>query len=45
MTDNIVAKRTVKDSVFTDLFSDSKYLLQFYQAIHPEDKDVKVEDF
>lgn len=44
MADNIVAKRTVKDSVFTDLFSDSKYLLQFYQAIHPEDKDVKVDD-
>ena len=38
------AKRTVKDSVFTNLFGDSKYLLQFYQAIHPEDKDVKEDD-
>ena len=24
------AKRTIKDSVFTNLFGDSKYLLQFY---------------
>ena len=30
-------KRTVKDSVFTDLFSDKKYLLQLYQSLHPED--------
>lgn len=37
-------KRTVKDSVFTNLFGDSRYLLQFYQAIHPEDKDVKEAD-
>ncbi len=38
------AKRTIKDSVFTNLFGDSKYLLQFYQAIHPEDSGVKEED-
>ena len=38
------AKRTIKDSVFTNLFGDSKYLLQFYEAIHPEDKDVKEEE-
>ena len=38
------AKRTIKDSIFTNLFGDSKYLLQFYQAIHPEDKDVKEEE-
>lgn len=38
------AKRTIKDSVFTNLFGDSKYLLQFYQAIHPEDKDVKEDE-
>lgn len=37
-------KRTVKDSVFTNLFCEPKYLLQFYQAIHPEDKNVKEED-
>lgn len=35
-----VAKRTAKDSVFTDLFQDPKYLLQLYRALHPEDVDV-----
>ncbi len=44
MMEGNAVKRTVKDSVFTNLFGDSKYLLQFYQAIHPEDKDVKEED-
>ena len=29
--------RKIKDSVFTDLFGQSKYLLQFYQSLHPED--------
>ena len=38
------AKRTVKDSVFTNLFGDSKYLLQLYQFLHPEDTDVRKED-
>ncbi len=33
-----VAKHTAKDSLFTDLFRDKKYLLQLYQALHPEDK-------
>ncbi|MCD8130019.1 MAG: hypothetical protein LUE16_01860 [Lachnospiraceae bacterium] len=33
------ANRTVKDSVFRDLFSDKKYLLMLYQTLHPEDKD------
>ena len=32
-----VAKYTTKDSVFTNLFSDPKYLLQLYKALHPED--------
>lgn len=32
-----VAKYTVKDSVFTSLFREPKYLLQLYQALHPED--------
>lgn len=35
-----IVKRTVKDSVFTDLFQDKKYLLQLYKALHPEDNDV-----
>lgn len=34
------AKRTVKDSVFCNLFENPKYLLQLYQALHPEDTDV-----
>ena len=33
-------KRKVKDSVFTNLFQDKKYLLQLYKALHPEDMDV-----
>ncbi len=31
------AKYTAKDSVFTNLFRDKRYLLQLYQALHPED--------
>ena len=37
-------KYTVKDSVFTDLFSIPKYLLQLYQALHPEDLETTEED-
>ena len=33
-------KRKIKDSVFTNLFQDKKYLLQLYKALHPEDCDV-----
>lgn len=40
----IKAKWTVKDSVFTNLFGESKYLLQLYQALHPEDTDAKEDD-
>ncbi len=35
-----IAKYTIKDSVFTNLFQDKKYLIQLYKTIHPEDKDV-----
>lgn len=38
-----VMKRTIKDSVFTDLFQNKKYLLQLYKALHPED-DVTEDD-
>ena len=31
------AKYTAKDSVFTALFQDKKYLMQLYHALHPED--------
>lgn len=30
-------KRTVKASVFEDLFSNKAYLPELYQALHPED--------
>ena len=33
-------KRKIKDSVFTNLFQDKKYLLQLYKALHPEDYSV-----
>ena len=33
-------KRKIKDSVFTDLFQNKKYLLQLYKALHPEDTEV-----
>ena len=29
--------RQIKDSVFSDLFSDKKNLLALYRALHPED--------
>ena len=35
-----IAKYTIKDSVFTNLFQDKKYLLQLYKALHPEDTDI-----
>lgn len=33
----MLVKRTIKDSVFTSLFKDKKYLIQLYRALHPED--------
>lgn len=30
-------KHNIKDTVFRDLFSNPKYLLKMYQALHPED--------
>ncbi|MCM1282819.1 MAG: hypothetical protein NC180_06520 [Muribaculaceae bacterium] len=37
-------KRKIKDSVFTNLFQDKKYLLCLYKALHPEDSDVTEDD-
>ena len=34
------AKHTIKDSVFTNLFQDKKYLSQLYKTLHPEDTEV-----
>lgn len=41
--DEEVAKHTIKDSVFTDLFQDKKYLIQLYRTLHSEDKDTTEE--
>ena len=38
--DEGLAKYTVKDSVFTDLFKNKKYTLMLYKALHNEDNDV-----
>lgn len=38
-----VAKYKIKDSVFTNLFKDKKYLLQLYKALHPEDTNATEE--
>ncbi len=43
MTKNM-PKRKIKDSVFTNLFQDKKYLLRLYQALHPEDGSVTEDD-
>lgn len=42
-----IPNRKIRDSVFTNLFQDKKYLLQLYKALHPEDSNVtedKIED-
>ena len=38
-TQEVKAKRTVKNSVFLDLFQDKKNLLKLYKTLHPEDTD------
>ena len=38
------AKLTIRDSVFSDLFRDKKYLLKLYQALHPEDTETTGDD-
>lgn len=37
-------KRKIKDSVFTNLFQDKKYLLRLYKTLHPEDNTVAEDD-
>ena len=44
MGSEIKAKATVKDSVFTHLFRDKKYLLQLYKALYENDSDIKEDD-
>ena len=38
------AKLTIRDSVFSDLFRDKKYLLKLYQTLHPEDTETTGDD-
>ena len=38
------AKHTLKDSVFTDLFQDKKYMLALYKTLHPEDVNVSEDE-
>lgn len=38
-TQEIMAKRTAKNSVFLDLFQNKRYLLELYKTLHPEDND------
>ena len=44
MTEPVGANRQTKNSVFCDLFSRPEYLLQLYQALHPEDKTAQIKD-
>ncbi|MCD7709461.1 MAG: hypothetical protein LUI02_06275 [Clostridiales bacterium] len=37
-------RRSAKDGVFRDLFSIKKYLLQLYEALHPEDAEATEDD-
>ena len=37
-------KRNIKDSIFTQLFKEKKYLLELYKCLHPEDKTVTESD-
>ena len=39
-----ILKRNVKSSVFTHLFSISKYKKELYVSLHPKDKDIDVKD-
>ena len=39
-----IAKYTVRDTVFSSLFQEKKYLLQLYRALHPEDTETTEDD-
>ena len=39
-----IINRTAKDSVFTHLFSEPKYLLELYRVLHPEDVTAQISD-
>ena len=41
---DLIVRRTAKDSVFCNLFSDKRYLLQLYQALQPKEKKTTEDD-
>ena len=41
---DVLPNRQIKDSVFSDLFGDKKYLLELYHTLHPEDTSATQED-
>ena len=43
--DDTVVNRQLKDSLFTHLFKDIKYLRQLYSALYDDADDYKDEDF
>ena len=40
----MTVRRNVKDSVFSDFFSDKKNMLKMYKILHPEDTEVTEDD-
>lgn len=42
--DQVTPKRKIRDSVFTNIFQDKKYLLLLYRALHPEDRSTTEDD-
>ena len=42
--ENVIVKRNIKDCVFTDLFSNKKYLRELYLSLHPEDSYITEDD-
>ncbi|MDO5398885.1 MAG: hypothetical protein Q4G33_13250 [bacterium] len=41
---DLKVRRSIKDSVFTNLFSNKKYTLKLYQALFPENTEDITED-
>ena len=44
MTEEKRIKYSGKDTVFRDMFSNPKYLLQLYRVLHPEDESITEAD-
>ena len=44
MTEDKIIKYSGKDTVFRDMFSNSKYLLQLYRVLNPEDESITEAD-